>query len=132
MRKVKFLVFGDNGNLYLSDGVDVMVCDSLKSGAEDARMALDNGLPLAYFGREAIDNASFASPPTTGEESTRFQWVPLEALESPDTVHGTWKIINDFLVQFSGHKMENFYRPMVLPRIARADFPACVEKCQII
>lgn len=34
MRKVKFLVFGDNGNLYLSDGVDVMVCDSLKRGAK--------------------------------------------------------------------------------------------------
>lgn len=121
MRRVKYLVFGDNGNLYLSDGVDIMVCDSLKSGAEDARMALDNGLPLAYFGRDTVENASFASPPTNGEEVTRFQWVLLEALESPDAVHGTWKIIRDFLVQFTGQQVENFYRPMVLPRISRTD-----------
>lgn len=121
MRKVKYLVFGDNGNLYLSDGVDVMVCNSLKGGAEDARMALDNGLPLGYFGRDTVENSSFASPPTSGKEETRFQWLPLEALESPDAVHGTWKIVNDFLVQFTGRKMENFYRPMVLPRISRMD-----------
>lgn len=121
MRKVRYLVFGDNGNLYLSDGVDAVVCGSLKSAAQDARMALENDLPVVYFGREIVDNASFASPPTNGEEVTRFQWVPLEALETPDAVHGTWKIISDFLVEFTGCQMENFYRPTVLPRIARAD-----------
>lgn len=121
MRRIEYLVFGDNGNLYLSDGVDVMVCDTLKRGAEEARMALENELPLAYFGRETVDNASFASPPTNGKENTRFQWLPMKALESPDAVHGTWKVVNDFLAQFTGQRMENFYRPMVLPRIARAD-----------
>ena len=121
MKKVMYVVFGDNGTIYLSDGDDVIVFSSLNDGVSAAQEALEHGIPLAYFDREAIENATFASPPTSGEEVTRFQWVPLEALESPDTVHGTWKIIHDFLVLLTGRPMENFYRPMVLPRIARAD-----------
>lgn len=117
---VEYVVFGDNGTTYLSDGVDVMAFTNLQKCVEAARDALVIGLPLAYFGREIIEGASFAAPPMDGSEDVRHQWLPLKALELPESVHGTWKIVHDFLGLYTGRAMENFYRPPELPRIRRS------------